>query len=294
MFLAEMLRRRDNRVFHDVGVLRGGEVFVTRIRSEVENCDVLFALIGSGWSDAVDEVGKRRLDDPEDLVVLEIGLALELGKTVVPVLVDDAVMPRHDMVPQELRGLPGRHAQRLRYVSYQPDVESLLETVAATPTARPRKGWVPDWIRRYPEHVRAEDSARLRQIEEQSAAEPEIRVQRPPPPPRAARPPAGVRDINELEVAIWTSGAVPVLLEMRATSDRESATDLSEVAEKYAGRLKVGRFAADRSIGLDVVTKLDVTTFPTLLLFHDGVEVRRADDQDARAALLQDLERLLG
>ena len=224
----------------------------------------------------------------------------ELGKTVVPVLVDDAATPRpRTWSRRSSAGCPGAMRNASACVSYRTgrSNRSRPDRRRQPQVYRPvrARGGFRTGIRRYPEHVRAEE---LSAAETDRGAEcrlsPRFECSGPPPPPRAARPPAGVRDINELEVAIWTSGAVPVLLEVRATSDRESATDLSEVAEKDAGRLKVARFAADRSIGLDVVTKLDVTTFPTLLLFHDGVEVRRADDQDARAALLQDLERLLG
>jgi hypothetical protein len=38
---------------------------------------------------------------------------------------------------------------------------------------------------------------------------------------------------------------------------------------------------------------LDLTTFPTLLLYRDGREVRRAVDPDTRSALLRGLPELL-
>jgi hypothetical protein len=55
---------------------------------------VLLALIGSQWVTITDEEGKRRLDDPNDFVRLEIEAALQRGVLVIPILVRGAKMPR--------------------------------------------------------------------------------------------------------------------------------------------------------------------------------------------------------
>ena len=43
------------------------------IGNAVSSCDMLLVLIGFNWINAHDEYGKRRLDDPDDFVVLAMG-----------------------------------------------------------------------------------------------------------------------------------------------------------------------------------------------------------------------------
>jgi hypothetical protein len=56
----------------DVDTIEPGADFTTAIAREVSSCDVLIALIGPAWSTIADTQGRRRLDDPDDFVVLEI------------------------------------------------------------------------------------------------------------------------------------------------------------------------------------------------------------------------------
>jgi hypothetical protein len=64
------------------------------LKSQVAACDAMLAIIGPNWLTAKDENGQRRLDNPEDFVVIEIGAALARDIPVVPVLVDGARMPK--------------------------------------------------------------------------------------------------------------------------------------------------------------------------------------------------------
>ena len=80
-------------VFKDDRDLRAGERWPDRLREEVLKCSVLLAVVGPGWLSALDEDGRRRLDDPDDWVRLEISTALEHGKRVVVLLVGAARMP---------------------------------------------------------------------------------------------------------------------------------------------------------------------------------------------------------
>jgi tetratricopeptide (TPR) repeat protein len=100
-------------VFKDDRELHGGDIWPHRLRQEVMDRQVLLAVIGAGWLTALDEDGRRRLDDPDDWVRQEICTALEHGKRVVVLLVDAAKMPTK-------RGLPGAcHLQAL------PDLQAL-------------------------------------------------------------------------------------------------------------------------------------------------------------------------
>jgi hypothetical protein len=102
-------------LFMDVDNIPPGEDFVHMLDTQVAQCDTLLAVIGKGWLSAVDEDGKRRLDDPNDFVRIEIESALKQGKRVIPILVNDARMPRPDDLPEPLRPLTRRNAVRLTH-----------------------------------------------------------------------------------------------------------------------------------------------------------------------------------
>jgi hypothetical protein len=90
-----------------------GADFVKVIENTVAKCDVLIAVIGKDWLALKDEYGERRLDNPEDFVRVEIGAALRREICVIPVLVDDAKMPRSRDLPDELKPLIRRNALRI-------------------------------------------------------------------------------------------------------------------------------------------------------------------------------------
>jgi hypothetical protein len=116
-------------VFMDVQTIEPGVDFAEAISCAVDACVVLVAVIGPGWLAAADERGGRRLDDPDDLVRLEIGAALERGVRVIPVLVEDAVMPRRADLPDSLAGLAQRNALRIRHESFGDDAGRLVAAI---------------------------------------------------------------------------------------------------------------------------------------------------------------------
>jgi hypothetical protein len=136
--LYERLSERfgSDRIFMDVDSVRAGVDFVKAIEDAVEASDVLLALIGSGWAGAIDETGRRRLDDPTDWVVLELKAALERDIHVIPVLVDDAPMPNLDELPPALVPLVRRNAFRLGYERFVSDAKNLIEIIDDRPQTR--------------------------------------------------------------------------------------------------------------------------------------------------------------
>ena len=100
----------DDQVFMDVDTIALGVDFAEVITQAVSTCEVLLAVIGPRWLTATDEDGRRRLDDPDDLVRLEIAAALERDIRVIPILVEGAVMPRRQQLPEALAGLARRNA----------------------------------------------------------------------------------------------------------------------------------------------------------------------------------------
>jgi hypothetical protein len=103
-------------VFKDDRDLRAGERWPDRLRQEVLICDVLLAVIGGSWLTALDEDGRRRLDDPDDWVRQEISTALDHGKRVIVLLVDGTKMPTRRGLPANcsLQQLPDLQALQLR------------------------------------------------------------------------------------------------------------------------------------------------------------------------------------
>jgi TIR domain-containing protein len=288
LFLAEGVRLRlgANQVFHDVDGIRAGTQWRVRIGSALDTCRVLVAMIGGAWGAVPDSAGRRRLHEPDDLVAFEIAHALRAGTSIVPVLVDGAEMPDCTTLPEPLRRLPDYQAVPLAYRSWRENVDRIVDAVEAQlppppPTSRPMT-----W-----DDAKATGSARIMQLFQQ-ADEHQPDPERPAPPPPSP-PSTEVADLSEVGVMIWRSSGTSLLLEVGAALDRDPAPDLAEAAEMYAGRLRVARCsAADPTSGLDEVAELEITVFPTLVLFRNRVEVRRAGP-DARTALLRNLPVLL-
>ena len=90
---------------------------------------MLLAVIGPNWLTAADERGRRRLDDPDDIVRLEIEAALVRGVRVIPILVEGAVMPGRQDLPESLAGLARRHAVLIRHESFRYDAGRLVTAI---------------------------------------------------------------------------------------------------------------------------------------------------------------------
>jgi hypothetical protein len=117
-----------NSVFMDVDTIEPGVDFVEEIDRAVGHCDVLIALIGPHWLGAADARG-RRLDDPQDLVRLEIETALDRKIRVIPALVGGADMPTQDQLPGTLTNLARRNAVELSDTRFRSDVQLLFTTL---------------------------------------------------------------------------------------------------------------------------------------------------------------------
>ncbi|HEY5840564.1 MAG TPA: TIR domain-containing protein [Mycobacterium sp.] len=125
-------------IFKDVDNLEPGDDFVDKITLAVSSCDVLLALIGTEWDVITDASGRRRLEDPDDFVRLEIEVALSRKIRVVPLLVEGASMPRPEHLPATLLPLLRRHAFELTPGHFNRDADelvTLLRKVLAEATA---------------------------------------------------------------------------------------------------------------------------------------------------------------
>ena len=113
-------------LFMDVDNIPAGRDFEDYLNSQVAACDAMLAVIGPNWLTAKDENGQRRLDNPEDFVVIEIAAALARNIPVVPVLVDGARMPKAGELPDSLRPLVRRQAVEMRHAHFGKDAEALI------------------------------------------------------------------------------------------------------------------------------------------------------------------------
>ena len=134
-------------VFKDVHSIELGDDFVDKITTAVGSCDVLLALIGDRWLTITDEDGRRRIDDPDDFVRLEIEAALTRKIRVIPVLVGGARMPRADELPPALAGLERRQALELNPSRFDADMsrleQALNKTLAEVQAPRPASATEP-------------------------------------------------------------------------------------------------------------------------------------------------------
>ncbi len=101
-------------VFKDVDSIPLGVSFPTHIKQVLGKTRVMLVIIGADWVDATDEHGRRRLDDPNDYVRLEVETALRSGMAVVPVLVSYTPMPLASQLPPSLRHLVIRNGLVVR------------------------------------------------------------------------------------------------------------------------------------------------------------------------------------
>jgi len=125
-------------VFMDVAGIRPGADFRHAIDENVAHCGVLLGVIGPNWAGISNADGKRRLEDPNDFVALEIASALKREVPVIPVLVHGAHMPTPDQLPDSLKDLSYRNSVEISHARWNSDVQLLIEALGSyvTPDAQ--------------------------------------------------------------------------------------------------------------------------------------------------------------
>lgn len=118
-------------VFNDINMIEPGEDFVEVIESMVSSCWLMLVVIGRQWLDIKDAEGQRRIDNPEDFVRVEIEAALGRKIPVIPVLVQNAAMPRSTDLPKAIAGLARRQVAEISETRWDYDVGQLVEKLQA-------------------------------------------------------------------------------------------------------------------------------------------------------------------
>jgi hypothetical protein len=104
-----------SRVFKDVDAITvGTRDFAQNIEAQLRSAKLLIALIGPSWLTIRDAAGRRRIDDRNDLVRLEIKWGLDRQIPVLPLLFDDAAVPTASQLPAAIRALAKCQAIPLR------------------------------------------------------------------------------------------------------------------------------------------------------------------------------------
>jgi hypothetical protein len=143
--LAQAFGRKN--LFMDVDHIPAGVDFVEYLNSQVATCDVFLAIIGPNWLHAKDDDGRRRFENPDDFVTIEIAAALARNIRVIPVLVDGARTPKADKLPDSIKPLVRRNAVEVRNTHFGRDAEALVDKVReALQNARPVMGRRAAWL----------------------------------------------------------------------------------------------------------------------------------------------------
>lgn len=123
-------------VFQDVESLKPGQKWLEEIRKQIRECEVFLVVIGPQWLTLKNDSGQRRLDDAQDVLMVEMVEALDSNCAVIPILVGGAKMPSGNDLPESIATLGGRQAVEIRDVRWNEDVGALLEALRSliTPT----------------------------------------------------------------------------------------------------------------------------------------------------------------
>ncbi len=123
-------------VFMDVAGIKPGADFRKAIDDNVASCGVFLAVVGPTWATITNAEGKRRLDDPNDFVALEIASALKREVPVIPVLVHDAKMPAVTLLPESLQSFAYRNSVELSHARWNSDVALLINALKSYVTPK--------------------------------------------------------------------------------------------------------------------------------------------------------------
>jgi hypothetical protein len=140
-----------DRIFKDTDNIPPGADFLKFIKSELESCSVLLAIIGREWLSIQDpRLKRRRLDNPDDFLRVEVATALKNERIrVIPILIERAPMPAAQDLPSDLSELAFRNAVELSDGRWESDVRLLIEAIehaVAESVAKPQAPARPDFM----------------------------------------------------------------------------------------------------------------------------------------------------
>lgn len=127
--IRDRIGQRFSEVFLDLESVSAGQDFAKVISDTIDASCAMIVVIGRNWLTPIDETGRRRIDDPQDFVRFEVALGLKQGIRLIPVLVQNASMPRVDQLPEDLKPLVRLHALDISDKRFEHDVTALIHTL---------------------------------------------------------------------------------------------------------------------------------------------------------------------
>jgi hypothetical protein len=128
-----------DRVFLDVDSVPVGADFDDVLTKEMAKIDALLVLIGRQWLSGSGSRHRRHIDNDDDYVRAEIRIALQRNIPIIPVLVQDAPMPRAEELPEDIRPLARRNGLALQSTRWQAAVDRLVKELERVVTDVPRQ-----------------------------------------------------------------------------------------------------------------------------------------------------------
>ncbi|MCH7231052.1 toll/interleukin-1 receptor domain-containing protein [Glycomyces sp. L485] len=119
-------RYEPEQIFRSSETIPAGDDYIKALTAAPATSETTLSLIGPRWLLAEDSRGRPRLADPDDWVRREIRTALEAGRRVIPVLLDDARPLNGDELPDDIAALARN--QYLRW--YSRDTSGSFRTIA--------------------------------------------------------------------------------------------------------------------------------------------------------------------
>jgi hypothetical protein len=117
-------------VFMDQFSIRPGEIFSWTIQQAVWHASVVVALIGPKWGSVRDPSGgPRRLESEWDYVRREITAALDVGATLIPIVLPGGELPALAGLPDEMQSLGELQALTLSTRHWEEDTAELIDAI---------------------------------------------------------------------------------------------------------------------------------------------------------------------
>jgi hypothetical protein len=114
-------------IFKDIDSIPLGSDFRKHIDDSLKNCKAFLLVMGKNWKGEPGASGRDRIDDPRDLIRIEVETALRRNIPVIPVLVQGAEIPSDETLPESMRDIAYRQAIRVRS---DPDFHRDVERIA--------------------------------------------------------------------------------------------------------------------------------------------------------------------